>query len=719
METLNSIKALIDSNDGSTTSLGALEKAALKESLATLAPLLETAEGIEKLGLNAADAVQLKMALKCLEELKESEEMDAKQLGALKKCCDLLEVGAEERHEHLAEVLAAESVAALDDSKTVDGCVILSADGVAKIVESLKMSGVDIELESDDESDAACCLREALKAGLNEDGALQLSPEQSALLKDMLEKAAKTDTHEDGIEQPSDESTTAAEVGAIDNAMETLNSIKALIDSNDGSTTSLGALEKAALKESLATLAPLLETAEGIEKLGLNAADAVQLKMALKCLEELKESEEMDAKQLGALKKCCDLLEVGAEERHVHLAEVLAAESVAALDDSKTVDGCVILSADGVAKIVESLKMSGVDIELESDDESDAACYLREALKAGLNEDGALQLSPEQSALLKDMLEKAAKTDTHEDGIEQPSDESTTAAEVGAIDNAMETLNSIKALIDSNDGSTTSLGALEKAALKESLATLAPLLETAEGIEKLGLNAADAVQLKMALKCLEELKESEEMDAKQLGALKKCCDLLEVGAEERHVHLAEVLAAESVAALDDSKTVDGCVILSADGVAKIVESLKMSGVDIELESDDESDAACYLREALKAGLNEDGALQLSPEQSALLKDMLEKAAKTDTHEDGIEQPSDESTTAAEVGAIDNAMETLNSIKALIDSNDGSTTSLGALEKAALKESLATLAPLLETAEGIEKLGLNAADAVQLKMALNV
>ena len=43
----------------------------------------------------------------------------------------------------------------------------------------------------------------------------------------------------------------------------------------------------------------------------------------------------MDAKQLGALKKCCDLLEVGAEERHVHLAEVLAAESVAALDDSR------------------------------------------------------------------------------------------------------------------------------------------------------------------------------------------------------------------------------------------------------------------------------------------------------------------------------------------------------------------------------------------------
>ena len=70
-------------------------------------------------------------------------------------------------------------------------------------------------------------------------------------------------------------------------------------------------------------------------------------------------------------------MEVGTDERVVHLAEVLAAESVAVLDDSKSVDGCVILSADGVAKIVESLKMPGVVFELPNlTFVSDAACLM-------------------------------------------------------------------------------------------------------------------------------------------------------------------------------------------------------------------------------------------------------------------------------------------------------------------------------------------------------
>ena len=62
------------------------------------------------------------------------------------------------------------------------------------------------------------------------------------------------------------------------------------MEPSENSDATMSSLEIAAIQESVENIAPLLQSAEGIEKLGLGAVEAVQLKQALKCLEEVSET---------------------------------------------------------------------------------------------------------------------------------------------------------------------------------------------------------------------------------------------------------------------------------------------------------------------------------------------------------------------------------------------------------------------------------------------
>ena len=87
------------------------------------------------------------------------------------------------------------------------------------------------------------------------------------------------------------------------------------MEPSENSDATMSSLEIAAIQESVENIAPLLQSAEGIEKLGLGAVEAVQLKQALKCLEEVSETgdkvAELTPEQMEALRKSSDLLVCG------------------------------------------------------------------------------------------------------------------------------------------------------------------------------------------------------------------------------------------------------------------------------------------------------------------------------------------------------------------------------------------------------------------------
>ena len=191
----------MEPSENSDATMSSLEIAAIQESVENIAPLLQSAEGIEKLGLGAVEAVQLKQALKCLEEVSETgdkvAELTPEQMEALRKSSDLLVCGAEERQEHLQEVMVHEALANVTESEMSDGGVTLNCDNLRADCGNIESGSrkTMITKKTKKETLLVNALKASLEAGAKDDDKwIELTPEENKLLKSMLERATKPDT---------------------------------------------------------------------------------------------------------------------------------------------------------------------------------------------------------------------------------------------------------------------------------------------------------------------------------------------------------------------------------------------------------------------------------------------------------------------------------------------------------------------------------------------
>ena len=123
-------------------------------------------------------------------------ELTPEQMEALRKSSDLLVCGAEERQEHLQEVMVHEALANVTESEMSDGGVTLNCDNLRQIVETLKVAAENYDYkENEKETLLVNALKASLEAGAKDDDKwIELTPEENKLLKSMLERATKPDT---------------------------------------------------------------------------------------------------------------------------------------------------------------------------------------------------------------------------------------------------------------------------------------------------------------------------------------------------------------------------------------------------------------------------------------------------------------------------------------------------------------------------------------------
>ena len=123
---------------------------------------------------------------------------------------------------------------------------------------------------------------------------------------------------------------------------------------------------------------------------------------------------------------------------------------------------------------------------------------------------GDRKLNPTECALLQSAIEtvKLAKSRKGKKSVPRSPKNAAQLPKQRPSKPRRETSKSIKDLLEPSENSDATMSSLEIAAIQESVENIAPLLQSAEGIEKLGLGAVEAVQLKQALKCLEEVSET-------------------------------------------------------------------------------------------------------------------------------------------------------------------------------------------------------------------